>query len=99
MLVNDGLYTMESSYYARLRRMMILACRRNKNFASNIHAPATQGIFADRQLKVIFVDLQLDRGIVLDRQTNMSYYAYNRSNLVVNNFKHIDALRGKVYVM
>ena len=81
---------MESSYYARLRRMMILACRRNKNFASNIHAPATQGIF---------VDLQLDRGIVLDRQTNMSYYAYNRSNLVVNNFKHIDALRGKVYVM
>ena len=78
---------------------MILACRRNKNFASNIHAPATQGIFADRKLKVVFVDLQLDRGIVLDRQTNMSYYAYNRSNLVVNYFKHIDALRGKVYVM
>ena len=29
---------MDTSYYARLKIMMILACRRNWNFASNLHA-------------------------------------------------------------
>jgi len=32
---------MKSSYYAQLRRRIIHASRRNQNFASNIHAPAT----------------------------------------------------------
>ena len=80
---------MESSYYARLRRRMILASRRNHNYSTNIHAPTTQRISTD---------LQLNRGIVLDRQMNMSYWAANRSHLVDANFNHVDALRGEVSV-
>ena len=57
---------MECSYYALLKRMMILACRRNQNFASNPHALAIQ---------IINADLQLNRGNVLDRCMDMSYWA------------------------
>ncbi|KAL0006997.1 hypothetical protein SO802_008499 [Lithocarpus litseifolius] len=61
---------------------MILASKRNRNYPTNIHALTTQHIS---------IDLQLNRGTVLDRQMNMSYWATNRSHLV-------DALRGEVSV-
>ena len=80
---------MESSYHAQLRGRMILASRRNRNYPTNIHVPATQ---------CISIDLQLDRGTVLDRQMNMSYWAANRSHLVDANFNNVDALRGEVSV-
>ena len=65
------------------------ASRRNRNYPTNIHAPATQRISTD---------LQLNRGIVLDRQMNMSYWAANRSHLVDANFNHVDALRVEVSI-
>ena len=34
--------TINSSYFAQLRRMMIMTCRRNQNFVSNLDAPAIQ---------------------------------------------------------
>ena len=68
---------------------MILASRRNRNYPTNIHAPATQHISTD---------LQLNKGIVLDKQMNMSYWAANRSYLVDANFNNVDALRGEVSV-
>ena len=68
---------------------MILASRRNRNYPTNIHAPATQ---------CISIDLQLDRGTVLDRQMNMSYWVANRSHLVDANFNNVNALRGEVSV-
>ena len=68
---------------------MILASRRNCNYPTNIHAPATQRISTN---------LQLNRGTVLDRQMNMSYWAANRSHLVDANFNNVDALRGEVSV-
>ena len=68
---------------------MILGSRRNRNYPTNIHAPATQRIS---------IDLQLNRGTMLDRQMNMSYWAANRSHLVDANFNNVDALRGEVYV-
>ena len=68
---------------------MILASKRNRNYPTNNHAPATQRISTY---------LQLNRGIVLDRQMNMSYWAANRSHLVDANFNHVDALRGEVSV-
>ena len=80
---------MESSYHAQLRGRMILASRRNRNYPTNIHAPATQ---------CISIDLQLDRGTMLDRQMNMSYWVANRSHLVDTNFKNVNALRGEVSV-
>ena len=66
---------------------MILASRRNRNYPTNIHAPAAQRISTE---------LQLNRGTVLDRQMNMSYWAANRSHLVDVNFNKVDALRGEV---
>ena len=68
---------------------MILASRRNRNYPTNIHAPATQRISTD---------LQLNKGTVLDRQMNMSYWAANISHLVDANFNNVDALRGEVSV-
>ena len=68
---------------------MILASKRNRNYPTNNHAPATQRIS---------IDLQLNRGTMLDRQMNMSYWAANRSHLVDANFNHVDALRGEVSV-
>ena len=68
---------------------MILASRRNRNYPTNNHAPTTQRISTD---------LQLNRGIVLDRQMTMSYWAANRSHLVDANFNNVDALRGEVSV-
>ena len=66
---------------------MILASRRNRNYPTNIHAPAAQRISTD---------LQLNMGTMLDRQMNMSYWAANRSHLVDVNFNKVDALRGEV---
>ena len=68
---------------------MILASKRNRNYPTNNHAPATQRISTY---------LQLNRGIVLDRQMNMSYWAANSSYLVDANFNNVDALRGEVFV-
>ena len=68
---------------------MILASKRNRNYPTNIRASATQRIY---------IDLQLNRGTVLDRQMNMSYWAANRSHLVDANFNNVDALRGEVSV-
>ena len=68
---------------------MIRASRRDRNYPTNIHAPATQHISTD---------LQLNKGIVLDKQMNMSYWAANRSYLVDANFNNVDALRGEVSV-
>ena len=66
---------------------MILASRRNRNYPTNIHAPAAQRISTD---------LQLNMSTMLDRQMNMSYWAANRSHLVDVNFNKVDALRGEV---
>ena len=68
---------------------MILASRRNRNYPTNIHAPAAQRISTD---------LQLNMSTMLDRQMNMSYWAANRSYLVDANFNNVDALRGEVFV-
>uniref|UniRef100_A0A7N2L3X9 Sugar transporter n=1 Tax=Quercus lobata TaxID=97700 RepID=A0A7N2L3X9_QUELO len=68
---------------------MILASRRYRNYPTNIHALATQHISTD---------LQLNRGTVLDRQMNMSYWPANRSHLVNANFNNVDVLRGEVSV-
>ena len=68
---------------------MILASRRYRNYPTNIHALATQRIS---------IDLQLNRGTVLDRQMNMSYWPANRSHLVNANFNNVDVLRGEVSV-
>ena len=46
----------------------------------------------------ISTDLQLNRGTVLDRQMNMSYWAANRNHLVDANFNNVEALRGEVSV-
>ena len=46
----------------------------------------------------ISTDLQLNRGTVLDRQMNMSYWVANRSHLVDANFNNVNALRGEVSV-
>ena len=66
---------------------MILASRRNRNYPTNIHAPAAQRISTD---------LQLNMSTMLDRQMNMSYWAANRSHLVDVNFNKVDILRGEV---
>ena len=68
---------------------MIRASRRDRNYPTNIHAPAAQRISTD---------LQLNMGTMLDRQMNMSYWAANRSYLVDANFNNVDALRGEVSV-
>ena len=68
---------------------MILASRRNRNYPTNIHAPAIQ---------YISTNLQLNSGTILDRQMNMSYWAANRSHLVDANFNNVDALRGEVSI-
>ena len=68
---------------------MILASKRNRNYPTNIHAPTTQ---------CISTDLQLNRGTMLDRQMNMSYWVANRRHLVDANFNNVDALRGEVSI-
>ena len=82
--------TMKSTYFAR-SRMMILTCRINRNFASNLHAPT---------IEHISIDLGLNRGNVLDRHLNMSYAAYNRSNflLKITSTNHVHTFQGDVCV-
>ena len=78
---------------------VFLLCTIEKKDNSCIHEESQlSNQYSAPATRRISTDLQLNKGTVLDKQMNMSYWAANKSQLVDANFNNVDALRGKVSV-